>query len=272
MLFRSTGDENVVASESNVALSGGEAESGQTDPLPILQHSLMRMAERWDVARHVEALYSWRVHGGNASNTPSSEAIPLRTRMRFGGLIQGRAPAAASSCRPITRCCRTSGPQPQGTQQRADEKSAEDDAETGQPPKPHTQSHAQRALYVLTAIPLAGGRPPPRKPPRPARRQRMKRWPWPASKSATSCWPRRAASRPNWHRWNWATAHGITLAAIAAYVALIPPHAEMSLGRIAFQPKHILWLNIALSVAAYKVQGRSGIDESGANAMLSVRF
>jgi hypothetical protein len=34
------------------------------------------------------------------------------------------------------------------------------------------------------------------------------------------------------------------------------------------------WISdrVALSVAAFKVQGRSGIDESGANAMISVRF
>lgn len=43
----------------------------------------------------------------------------------------------------------------------------------------------------------------------------------------------------------------ITLAAIAAYVALLPPHAEMSIGRLGIQVRHILWLNIALSVAGF---------------------
>ena len=42
----------------------------------------------------------------------------------------------------------------------------------------------------------------------------------------------------------------VTLAAIAAYVALLPQHAEMPLGRLTIQPRHILWFNIALSLAA----------------------
>jgi hypothetical protein len=43
----------------------------------------------------------------------------------------------------------------------------------------------------------------------------------------------------------------VTLAAIAAYVALLPSHAEMALGRLTIQPRHILWFNIALSVAGF---------------------
>ena len=43
----------------------------------------------------------------------------------------------------------------------------------------------------------------------------------------------------------------ITLAAIAAYVALLPSHAEMALGRLTIQPRHILWFNIALSVVGF---------------------
>jgi membrane associated rhomboid family serine protease len=43
----------------------------------------------------------------------------------------------------------------------------------------------------------------------------------------------------------------VTLAAIAAYVALLPSHAEMALGRLTIQPRHILWFNIALSFAGF---------------------
>lgn len=43
----------------------------------------------------------------------------------------------------------------------------------------------------------------------------------------------------------------VTLAAIAAYVALLPSHAEMALGRLTIQPRHILWFNVALSVAGF---------------------
>jgi hypothetical protein len=43
----------------------------------------------------------------------------------------------------------------------------------------------------------------------------------------------------------------ITLCAIAAYVAMMPAHAQMSIGRFGFQPRHILWFNVAISVAGF---------------------
>lgn len=42
---------------------------------------LMRLAERGDVAVHEDPLFRWRVHGANSSNIPSSDAVPLRTRL-----------------------------------------------------------------------------------------------------------------------------------------------------------------------------------------------
>jgi membrane associated rhomboid family serine protease len=43
----------------------------------------------------------------------------------------------------------------------------------------------------------------------------------------------------------------ITLAAIAAYVALLPGQAELNLGRFSIRARVILWLNIALSVVGF---------------------
>jgi glycosyltransferase involved in cell wall biosynthesis len=42
---------------------------------------LMRLAERGDVVMDAQPMYSWRVHGANASNVAFGESIPLRTEV-----------------------------------------------------------------------------------------------------------------------------------------------------------------------------------------------
>lgn len=68
------------------------------------------------------------------------------------------------------------------------------------------------------------------------------------------------------------TATPLTLAAIGSSydVPTYQPDTTFTTGAIGVNG----WISdrVSLSVAAFKVQGRSGIDESGANAMLSVRF
>lgn len=68
------------------------------------------------------------------------------------------------------------------------------------------------------------------------------------------------------------TATPLTLAAIGSSydVPTYSPDTTFTTGAIGVNG----WITdrVALSVAAFKVQGRSGIDESGANAMISVRF
>lgn len=68
------------------------------------------------------------------------------------------------------------------------------------------------------------------------------------------------------------TATPLTLAAIGSSydVPTYNPDTTFTTGAIGVNG----WISerVSLSVAAFKVQGRSGIDESGANAMISVRF
>lgn len=64
----------------------------------------------------------------------------------------------------------------------------------------------------------------------------------------------------------------LTLAAVGSSydVPAYSPDTTFTTGAIGVNG----WITdrVALSVAAFKVQGRSGIDESGASAMVSVRF
>jgi glycosyltransferase involved in cell wall biosynthesis len=49
---------------------------------------LMRMAEQWDVVVLSDSLFSWRVHGRNASGLAFSRSIPLRTRVLLDYLVE----------------------------------------------------------------------------------------------------------------------------------------------------------------------------------------
>lgn len=66
---------------------------------------LMRIAERWDVAVLTDTLFSWRVHGQNASSMVFSQSIPLRTRvlLDFCAEYAARHPSDTSFVRRLER-------------------------------------------------------------------------------------------------------------------------------------------------------------------------
>lgn len=68
------------------------------------------------------------------------------------------------------------------------------------------------------------------------------------------------------------TATPLTMAAIGSSYDIPAYMPESKFTTVAFGVTGLITPRIGLSVAAFRVQGRSGIDESGANAMVSLRF